>query len=128
MKFVITFILCFCFNSYETAAIYEVGQHGVLTTHPTVTTPKKLTFKERVVLKYLKLKAAKTTKKTRFFIAAIIFLAAGIFLTISARQSNQAVPRNGFTGSNEGCLKAVFALLSYATSLILFIVALVTSV
>jgi hypothetical protein len=128
MKFLITFILCFFFNSFETAAIYEVGSQGISTTFPIVVTPKKLSFKERVALKYLQLKAAKSKKKTRFFIAAVVFLFLGVFLTFSARQTNQASPPNGFTGSNEGCLKAVLALVSYATSLVLFIVALVTSV
>ena len=128
MKFLIAFILCFFCNSFETAAIYSIAKDGIVTTYPTVGTPKKPTYKERVALKYLKLKAAKSTKKTRIFVAAIIFLAIGIVLTLLARQANQAQPKNGFTGSNAGCLMAVLALVSYATSLVLFIVALIMSV
>jgi hypothetical protein len=128
MKFLIAFILCLFCNSFETVAIYRIANDGIVTTYPTVSTPKKPTYKERVALKYLKLKTAKSTKKTRIFVAAIIFLAIGFVLTLLARQANQAQPKNGFTGSNAGCLMAVLALVSYATSLILFIVALIISV
>jgi hypothetical protein len=129
MKFLIAFILCFFCNSFETAAIYNITKNGIVATYSTtVGAPEKPTYRERVALKYLKLKAAKSTKKTRIFVAAIIFLALGIVLTLLARQSNQSQPKNGFTGSNAGCLMAVLALVSYATSLVLFIVALITSV
>ncbi len=128
MKFLIAFILCLFCNSFETAAIYTVAKQDIATTYPTVILQKKLTYKERVVLKYLQLKAAKPNKRTRFLIAAAILLAIGIGLTFAARQTNQSQPKNGFVPSNEGCLKTVLALVSYAASLVLFIVALATSV
>jgi hypothetical protein len=128
MKLVIAFVLCFFCNSFETAAIYSVKNQGISTTYSPVFTPKKLSFKERVMLKYLKLKAVKNKKKSRLFIASVIFLALAIGLTFAARKSNQSSPKNGFIGTNDGCLKAVFAILSFLTSVVLFIVALVTSV
>jgi hypothetical protein len=128
MKLVIAFVLCFFCNSYETAAIYSVKNQGVFSTYPPTVVPKKLTFKERVMLKYLKLKASKSKKKTRLFVASAIFLALAIGLTFAARKSNQASPPNGFIGTNDGCLKAVFAILSFVSSIVLFVVALVTSV
>jgi hypothetical protein len=127
MKLIIAFILCFFCNTHQTP-IYSVQNEGIPTTHRPVFEPKKWSFKERVMQKYLKLKAARSQKKARLFIAAGIFLALAIVLTFAARKSNQSSPPNGFTGTNDGCLKAVFAILSFGTSIVLFIVALVTSV
>jgi hypothetical protein len=109
-------------------AISAVEHAGISTTYRPVFEPKKWTFKERVMQKYLKLKAARSQKKARLFIAAGIFLALAIVLTFAARKSNQSSPPNGFTGTNDGCLKAVLAILSFGISVVLFIVALVTSV
>jgi hypothetical protein len=130
MKFLIAFILCFFCVSFDTSAIYSVADHGISAKYAPSFTPKKPTYKERVVLKYLKLKAkaAKSDKKTRRFAIALAFLVVGIVLTVLARQSNQASPPNGFIGSSDGCLKAVLALLSFATSLVFLIIALTTSV
>lgn len=128
MKLLIIFIFCFFCPSIETAAIYSVEKHGISAPYSPVFTPKKWAYKERVVIKYLQLKAAKSKKKTRLFLASGIFLALAIGLTFAARKSNKSSPPNGFVGTNDGCLKAVFAILSFVTSIVLFIVALVTSV
>jgi hypothetical protein len=126
MKYVVVFIFCLFCNSFETSAIYSTEKQIVFTPHSTILTPKKLPYKERVALKYLKLKE-KSSKKMRYLLAAAIFLAIAIGLTIAARKSNASVPKNGFTGSNDGCLKGVLALVSFVTSVVLFVVAIVAS-
>jgi hypothetical protein len=128
MKFLIAFVLCFFCISFETSAVYSVEKQGIAASHTPVFTPERLTYKERVMQKYRQLKAAPVNRKKRLFIASAIFLLLGLGLTFAARKSNQASPPNGFIGTNDGCLKAVLALVSFATSIVLFVVALFASV
>ena len=128
MKIFIAFIVCFFCSTVEMSAIYGVEKQGVSMPQAVVSTPKKLTYKERVALKYLKFKAkvAKTYQATRgFAVAAALFLIIGIVLTASSNRSNQS---GGIVDKGEGCLTSLLAIVAFVISGVLFIAAAVAAI
>jgi hypothetical protein len=127
MKFFIAFILCLFCTSFNTSAIYSVDNQGITSINTVVPSPKKLSYKERVTLKYLKFKVKATTNKAArgFLVAAIIFLIIGIIATFSGRRSTQSMPLDNVA---DGCLSVVIGIVSLIISGVMFIAAAVAAI
>ena len=117
MKYLLLFMFCISLSSFETSSHYVQNQ-VVLSNNNTITR-EKLSYKQRVMVKYLKLKARIVKHKTTVaVIVGAFFLVLGIgFIRIS----------NTKKGCLGGLLEALIGLASLCISLIAFIIALVTS-
>lgn len=127
MKFFIAFILCLFCTSFNTSAIYSVDNQGITSINTAVSSPKKLSYKERVALKYLKYKAKVTQNKaTRGFLAAgVIFLILGVVFIGLSRDFNQS---GNLPDAADGCLTGILGIVSVIISAVMFIVAGITAI
>ena len=135
MKIIITYMLLFLANCLAPAAISVTvnAKNGV--SHSVILAPKKLTYKQRVVRNYLKLKAkfkakfkAKITTKALFFgILGLLFLLFGTWLMISIFQrSPQPTPQGGANNEAGGFILSIGLLSVIIGGVLLFIVVLVS--
>jgi hypothetical protein len=132
MKHLIVFILCLFCASFETSAIYSVDNQSITGINPVssslnapVFKPKKLSYKQRVVLKYLKYKEKASTNKAArgFLVAGVIFLIVGVVALVSSQ--NQPSDLNGLSN---GCLGAFLGIGALIVSAVMFIAAAVAAI
>ena len=118
MKYLLLFMFCISLSSFETSSHFVQNQ-VVLRNNNTITR-EKLSYKQRVMVKYLKLKARYIghNRGKVLLILGGIFLVLGLVLISAA--PNSANPANG-------CLGYVVGIVCLCISGAAFIQALITS-
>jgi hypothetical protein len=131
MKYFIAFMLFFLTNCFvPTGASAAINsKNGV--THSVVFPAKKLSYKERVRLKYLTYRATfkQRLKKSRgLWITAAIFLTIGIWSLSSARPSNNTTQQQVGARNEPTAMIAVLGALSLVFGIAFLIAALVMTI
>jgi hypothetical protein len=140
MKYLLAFMLFLCGTS-EASAIYSVHRHGNFVVNSAVSSSanlvisptKKLSYKKRVMLNYVKLKAKLKAKLSdealTFVITGAIFLLLGVVILAkgSNNNNNNSTPQGG-VGNESSAIATVLGVVLVAAGIICFLVALIDSI
>ena len=136
MKYFIAFILLFLTNCLVPTAVSGTVNVDNYVTPSHITPPKKLRYKERVVLNFQKYKAKfkatfkeKLRKSLGWWIASAVFLAMGIFLITSTNRRNKnASPQQISDNNRAGGMAVVLGAVVLVFGIICLAIALVISI
>ncbi len=132
MKYFIPFILFFLTNCLVPKTVSATVNAKNSVTHTRITTPKKLTYKERVVLNYATLKAkfkAKLSDLALTFVitGAILLLLGVVILARGNKKSNNSTPQGG-VGNESAALATVLGVVMVVAGILCFLIALIDSI
>jgi archaellum biogenesis protein FlaJ (TadC family) len=118
MKIFIAFMLVFFTNCLMPATISATINAKTVIAHSVIAPVKKLSFKEKLLLKLSKKEEAKLSKFQRFLLIGILLLILGVILFYVSDQKSKAAPQGGFVPSFAGTGELLLGLVASGLGLI----------
>jgi hypothetical protein len=118
MKYFIAFFLLFIAPNFAPNTAFAAINSTQTVSNPTLSPHKKLSFKEKLLLKLSKKEEAKLSKFQRFLLIGILLLILGLILFYVSDQKSKAAPQGGFVPSFAGFGEALLGLASSGLGLI----------
>jgi hypothetical protein len=110
MKYFIAFLLLFIAPNFAPNTAFAAINSTETVSNPTVSPHKKLSFKEKLLLKLSKKEEAKLSKFQRFLLIGILLLILGVILISIGDSKAKAAPQGGFVPSFAGFGETLFGL------------------
>jgi hypothetical protein len=132
MRYFIAFAFLFLTNFFVPTMISAATNPTNRVVHARMTTPKKLRYKERVILNFQKYKSkfkAKLSDVALTFVitGAILLLLGVVILAKGNKKSNNSTPQGG-VGNESAALAAVLGVVMVVASILCFLIALLDSI
>jgi hypothetical protein len=102
MKYFIAFLLLFFAPNFALNTAFAVTNSTHVALHSTISPYKKLTFKEKLLLKLSKKEVEKLSKFQRILLIGVLLIVVGVILMVVGDNKAKAAPKGGFVPSFDG--------------------------
>ena len=121
MKYFIAFLLLFFAPNFASNAAFATINSTQIGAHSTILPQKKLSFKEKLFLKFDKKDVEKMSKAKRRLMIGILLVILGAILLFVGNEKSKAAPQNAYVPSFAGSGETILGVISAAIGLIMII-------